>query len=138
MAFTVSSQDGQRDVLGSYTTNINGDQTLTIEMPNDGIIRDILTVSLYIGDIATLLTNPENFGPSINHTRGTNSRLYIGEARWIQIKTDTLVALVVLRHRVTVWPTDELRFSFREVDTNVTPTADLTVALNTLRIRETS
>lgn len=138
MAFTVASQDGQRDVLVSYSSNINGDQALSIEMPDDGIVREILAIYVNIVDIATLISNPEIYGPSLFHSRGTVTRLFIGDRRWLQVGATSVSSILILQNRVTVLPTDELRVSFREIDTHSTPTADMYVLCNTLRIREAS
>ena len=138
MAFAVETQYGQRDELkDDLILNKNGNVELTFEFPDDGILRKILVVHLELLSIATMMTSPEIYGPSLMLERGGNRLGWFGMTRWLVVASNRLEAYVWPgnEYSAIVQPTDEMKMFWLETDVNATPTGDLKIRVECLRIR---
>lgn len=142
MAFTVENQYGAHDILVDKTKiNIDGDQRIDLEFPADDIVRSIQAFRVRVRDIATMMTNPELFGPALRLNRGgasAKSTRFLGAYRWVQILANQVVVMGRFPPGILVWPTDELEISFTEVDVNATVAGDLEIFFECTRIRDIS
>lgn len=119
--------------------NIDGDISQAFALPasfGDLLLLDALVV---VSSVLTMRLTPEDGGVEIDVvTAGALVADYVGVGRWHQVSVARLAAYI---------DPDQLRFvrqdelivvRFAEVDTNVAPTADLSVFLRVRRLREDS
>jgi len=136
VAFTVESDHGAIEILIVTVTNIGGARNNADEMPNDGIIRQILEVHIDISVADVLMTNPEITGPQLTHVRGGAYVQYLASGLWLEILPRRLMFFKDVRSQnVIVLPTDEIQQEWQETDTDGTPLADVSLRLKCLKLR---
>lgn len=133
-------------MFGIYTcalgsSNLDGDQSILIELPAGIGDSMLLAWSINISQIATLLTDARTqYGPIVS-MNDTLSQTIIEPAMahmevWRGGADATAVRAEQQLRRPVVWRTsDSVRVQFEEIDTNATPTADLAVNLVCRRLR---
>jgi len=90
-----------------------------------------------VSSIATEVANPELQGVHVEivHTAPVDNADFVGHSRWSSI-AGTALGCGVEPFRPVLWRSGEsCRVVFQEVDTNATPTGDLSVTFRVLRLR---
>lgn len=128
--FTEHQRVGNRVWFSSgYISDANGDQAKNCDFPNK--YRHVLVerLTIYVGSIATMVSNPQNYGVIwyrsdreagglLGVETGLDSRWRRGRAGELISTAD--VKLIVTRH-------DHVGFRFAELDTAGSPTMDYNV-----------
>lgn len=120
--------------------NIDGVQSIYLSLPAGFGDCALLECSAQVSTIATMMTNPTLSGPAFGlfDSEGTAIPVDVQfSEKWILVLADGLHARAA-PDQVQFWQENEmLRILFAEVDTNATPTGDLTVLAKVRRLRPT-
>lgn len=122
-------------VLVATNANMDGDQSLSHALPAGFGQCVIEEVQGFVTDIATVVANPTLQGCSVAvlSENGVTSDL-IGVVGFYPISATALAFRVSPHEKVFMRAQETIIVSFPELDTNVTPTADLAVYVRVLRL----
>lgn len=131
-----------RALLIATASNLDGDQGLDFEQPSnfgDCLLEAVrISASSFATVAASLFELGVSFG--IVHTLPLDLADIVGVAEWQLISgtfaAPTSATAYVEPMRSVLWRTGEsLRIAFAEIDTNASPTVDLTVQVRVNRLR---
>lgn len=118
--------------------NIDNDQALYLGLPVGFGDCALMEVSVQVNAIATILADTTTFGPSAGLFDDATTAVPVDvqfSDKWTLMYSDT-VHCRIGPDQVQFWKESEvLRVSFEEIDTNATPTGDLTVIAKVKRLR---
>lgn len=139
MAFVIRSVRAlEQVVLAQQTVNIDGDQSISAVLPAGFGDCLVLAVGGFVSSIATMQTNPELRGVAVTVEDAVSTVLQpLGAERWVQNSpTGLMLTLIDPDQAVLMLGDEHLQFYFAEVDTNVSPTADVTFFALVRRLRQ--
>lgn len=119
-------------------SNLDGDQALAFELPAGFGDCRLLDVWADVATIATVVANPELLGCTFNilGTPDSSHRDIVGVSRWQKTGAARLsTQLYPLQDSVLWLSTESLFVIYPELDSNVSPTGDLTVNARVMRLR---
>ena len=142
MAFTVDARYGARDVLRDVSKiNLDGPQAISLPLIGDGIYRELISMRIDLDSIATMQTDPENWGPFVTLNDSSDSPICnIGQSRWTVQATNLVGSQLILNPTtpVRMRSDDRIYIRWNEIDTHGSPTMDLLCFLYCLRLRDDS
>lgn len=135
----LANRQSNIDLVALSVADINGDQSLDFELPVGYGDAILLSWLIRVASIATAQASIENYGPSItviDRTAGSVSdNADVSDVRWRNIGSSAVSAGEQLISAVLWRYTESVRVRFLEVDTNASPTADLTAYFRVRRLR---
>lgn len=133
-----------KTLLVATASNLDGDQGLDFEQPNNFGDCMLEAVRISVTQFATVAASLFELGVSfgIVHTLPLDLADIVGVGKWHLISgtfaAPTSATAFVEPWRSVLWRSGEsLRIAFAEVDTNASPTVDLTVQARVVRLRTT-
>lgn len=136
LAAVVSDRYAEQAIILQTSTDVDGDQALSIALPA-GLGEVLISeVQVDVSSIATMLSGPELRGPTVRLTGAAGTLVdFVGSWRW-QIVSATRVIAECKPDTAVIWKEDELlRVIYQEVDTNAAPTADCGTVVRCRRLR---
>lgn len=139
MAFALRSDRAlEQAILVASDANVDGDQDVAHGLPDGFGDCLILEWMVLASVIATVRASPEIAGPVLYLVPETDTGVVdmLGGGRWIQHRATRLAAHGFPEQAVFMRARDRVDIVFAEVDTNVTPTADMEYFLRVRRLRQ--
>lgn len=128
MAFAVITGRGGLEALLATNANLDGDAVLAHAFPSDDVTRELLSIMIAVTPIATVMTNPEIHGPTIDLFNASSAMLRnLGAPWWNLFAVDGVRAYLALPPGVLAIAGDQLITRYREVDVNATVTGDVSI-----------
>lgn len=142
MVFVIRSERGLgQSILSVDYANVDNDDTLRDGLPpgfGDCVITEVFVT---VKDAATLAAGYESEGPMVQVEISSGVVDFVGTSRWVQVVGTTAatqggVAAHIRPDEPVFWHEgEELRVDYPEIDTNATPTADVTILVRVQRLR---
>lgn len=137
MVFSVvSERQSPVATLVYQQANVDGDVNVLNAMPagfGDCLVEDVMVL---VNGIATVVADPFNLGVRAVAWDGINIVDHGGTARWVQVSATSVTARVWPEQPFLLRSGDSLIVSYSEVDTNASPTGDLTITVKARRLRD--
>lgn len=137
-AASINAERMSYTVLKASFANMDGDQVNDVTLPTNFGDCVLDWVYLECSQILTMVANPELLGPMVSVVDSglVDIRDTLGVSRWTSPTATSLSAFIQQNWGSVLWRAAErLYIIFREVDTNASPTADLTVIAGVRRLR---
>ena len=132
-----SEREGGQAVLAATVANIDGAQADQLVTPAGFGDSYIIRAGIYVTNIATLMTNPQQNGPSGWLLEvGGNFADFLFSELWVTGYAGLTLSAVWQPLIAPLWcDSEKVQVEYAEVDTNAAPTADVTYLLLVQRRR---